>query len=264
MSSVRANCASRRAKRRLTCLVGGELGLVEVGEVDAVVEDRPQRAVGVAEVVAVVFGLGQIGEGEVDVALGEEPDAAGLALDASRRTSRTRPPPRSASASPSAMASPPARGSPGLAMRFDAMISRPVTAAKRSPSLPEWQGWNVVARIVRGCWFRVRPAAGLGEEARLGEDRGQHGDVALDAVGRLAGGAGGLEARLLGEQAADRLLRAPRPSAGAGCASGRARGGSRRRRSGRRGSGSSGGGARSARRRDRSSDVPQLASSCAP
>ena len=75
------NWARRRAKRRLTCLVGGELGLVEMGEVDAVVEDRPERAVGVAEVVALVFGLGQVGEGEVDVALGEEPHAAGLALD---------------------------------------------------------------------------------------------------------------------------------------------------------------------------------------
>ena len=50
--------------------VGGELGLVEMREIDAVVEDRPERAVGVAEVVAVVLGLGQVGEGELDVALG--------------------------------------------------------------------------------------------------------------------------------------------------------------------------------------------------
>ena len=62
-------------------LVGGELGLVEMREVDAVVEDRPERAVGVAEVVAVVLGLGQVGERVVDVALGEEADAAGFALD---------------------------------------------------------------------------------------------------------------------------------------------------------------------------------------
>ena len=62
-------------------LVGGEVGLVEMREVDPVVEDRPERAVGVAEVVALVLGLGQVGEGELDVAFGEEPDAAGLALD---------------------------------------------------------------------------------------------------------------------------------------------------------------------------------------
>ena len=37
-------------------LVGGELGLVEMREVDAVVEDRPERAVGVAEIVALVLG----------------------------------------------------------------------------------------------------------------------------------------------------------------------------------------------------------------
>ena len=85
-------------------LVGGELGLVEVREVDAVVEDRPERAVGVAEVVAVVLGLGQVGERVVDVLLGEEADAAGLALDGlagpaepdaarARRARRPAPPP---------------------------------------------------------------------------------------------------------------------------------------------------------------------------
>ena len=61
-------------------LVGGELGLVEMREVDAVVEDRPEGAVGVAEIVAFVFRLGEVREGEVDVALGEEAHAAGLAL----------------------------------------------------------------------------------------------------------------------------------------------------------------------------------------
>ena len=62
-------------------LVGGELGLVEMREVGAVVEHRPERAVGVAEVVAVVLGLREVGEREVDVVLGEEPDPAGLALE---------------------------------------------------------------------------------------------------------------------------------------------------------------------------------------
>ena len=62
-------------------LVGGELGLVEVREVGAVVEHRPERAVGVAEVVAVVLGLREVGEREVDVVLGEQPDPAGLALE---------------------------------------------------------------------------------------------------------------------------------------------------------------------------------------
>ena len=62
-------------------LVGGELAFVETGEIDAVVKDRPEGAVGEAEVVALVFGLGEVGEDEIDVALGDEPHAAGLALD---------------------------------------------------------------------------------------------------------------------------------------------------------------------------------------
>jgi len=40
-------------------LVGSEVAVGEVGEVDAVVEDRPEGAVGVAEVIALMLGLGE-------------------------------------------------------------------------------------------------------------------------------------------------------------------------------------------------------------
>src|SRR5690606_17989660 len=60
--------------------IGLEGLVVETREIYAVMADRPQRAVGVAEVIALVFPFAQIREGVVDVALGDEADAAALAV----------------------------------------------------------------------------------------------------------------------------------------------------------------------------------------
>ena len=90
-------------------LVGLELGFVEMGEVDAVVEDRPERAVGVAEIVALVFGLRSGRRGRSRRCLRRR---AGRRGSRARRVSPDQPnqtpPPRSASASARATASPPA------------------------------------------------------------------------------------------------------------------------------------------------------------
>ena len=125
-------------------LVGGELGLVEVREVDAVVEHRPERAVGVAEVVAVVLGLGQVGEREVDVVLGEEPDPAGLALE---RLARPAEPDAAALGQRVGQRHRQTAGARGAgrgdAVRGDDQSSR--HGEQRTPRAPGWQPRNAPA-----------------------------------------------------------------------------------------------------------------------
>ena len=52
--------------RWLTAGVGLERGIVEVRQIDPVVKDRPDRAVGEVDVVVGVFLVAEIGENEID------------------------------------------------------------------------------------------------------------------------------------------------------------------------------------------------------
>jgi hypothetical protein len=145
-------------------LVGLELGLVEVRQVDAIVEDRPERPVGVPEVVALVLGLGQVGEREVDVALGEEPHPPRLPL---HRLARPAEPDAAATlgerlgerhGEPAGPGRAGARGAVG----GDDEAARHVPL--ETPWRPEWQGANV-GRAVRVPCF-PRPQALLAASGR--------------------------------------------------------------------------------------------------
>jgi hypothetical protein len=74
--------------------IGLPVRVSEPGQVDAVVEDGPERAIGVAQVVALVLGLGEVSEGELDIVLGDHANPARLAL---RRLARP-PEPQAAAA----------------------------------------------------------------------------------------------------------------------------------------------------------------------
>ncbi len=58
--------------------IGLEIGIAEMGKVDAVVEDRPDDPVGILQVEAVMFSLCEVGDDEIDTLVTENLWFAGV------------------------------------------------------------------------------------------------------------------------------------------------------------------------------------------